>query len=165
MNFKIFYMAISAIALCTQCQTNASDKKDNGLQEVRIDDKVSNADIVRLPVTANEKFDSTRMARIKFDTNSINFGSITEGSIVKKIFKLKNVGTVPLIIADIQTTCGCTVADWSRNAIQVGASSEIQVSFNATGKEGVQDKPIRVIGNTMPSETVLTMTGTVLPRK
>jgi Protein of unknown function (DUF1573) len=147
------------------CKPNAPEKKDNGLQEVRLDDKASNADIVRLPISNDGKMDTNSMARIQFETSSYNFGTITEGSTIKQVFKFKNVGTVPLVIADIQTSCGCTVPEWQHATIAAGASSEVRVQFNSEGKEGAQEKPIRVIANTFPNETVLMLSGKVNPKK
>jgi hypothetical protein len=143
------------------CKPNTTEKKDNGLQEVRLDEKASNADIVRLPISADQNMDTTQMAKIAFEQTSYDFGEITEGGVVKHTFSFKNVGKVPLVITDMQTTCGCTVPDWNRNPIQPNATSEVSVQFNSAGKVGVQDKPIRVIANTFPSETVIKLTGTV----
>jgi Protein of unknown function (DUF1573) len=150
--------------LVAACGPKTADKKDNGLQEVRLDDKASNADIVRLPISADGKMDATNMAKIEFETASYDFGTITEGAVVKHVFKFKNVGAVPLVISDIQSSCGCTVPDWQRAPIAVGASSEVRVQFNSEGKEGAQEKPVRVIANTLPNETVLMVSGTVNPK-
>ena len=162
MNKTLIFLAFAAFS--TMACNNGSDKKDNGLQEVRLDDKVSNADIVRLPISADGKMDTTNMAKIVFTTLSHDFGSITEGEVIKHIFTFKNVGAVPLVISDIQTSCGCTVPEWQRAPIAVGASSQVRVQFNSEGKEGVQEKPIRVIANTLPNETVLMLSGKVSPK-
>jgi Protein of unknown function (DUF1573) len=162
MNKTLICLALAAFF--TMACNDTSDKKDNGLQEVRLDDKTSNADIVRLPISADGKMDTANMAKIIFETTSHNFGSITEGEVIKHVFNFKNVGTVPLVISDIQTSCGCTVPEWQRAPIAVGASSEVRVQFNSEGKNGVQEKPIRVIANTLPNETVLMLAGKVTPK-
>jgi Protein of unknown function (DUF1573) len=168
MNLKPFiFFTITCCTLVSclvSCNQNGSEKKDNGLQEIRLDDKASNADIVRLPISADGKMDSASMAKIQFETSSHDFGTITEGAVVKHVFKFKNVGAVPLVISDIQTSCGCTVPDWQRAPIAVGASSEVRVQFNSEGKTDAQEKPIRVIANTLPNETVLMLTGKVTPK-
>ena len=156
---------VAALILTVGCKPNAAEKKDNGLQEVRLDDKTSNADIVRLPVSADKPLDTASMARIVFEEKSYDFGQITEGAVVSRSFKFKNTGKVPLVIADIQTTCGCTVPDWKRSPIQPNESSEVNVRFNSEGKNGDIEKPIRVIANTVPTETVLKLTGKVEAKK
>jgi Protein of unknown function (DUF1573) len=164
MDLKILTTFSFAAILIASCQPNTAEKKDNGLQEIRLDAQTSNADIVRLPISADGKMDATNMAKIEFETTTHNFGSITEGSVIKHIFKFKNAGAVPLVIADIQTTCGCTVPDWQRAPIAVGATSEVKVQFNSEGKDGVQEKAIRVIANTLPNETTLMLSGKVMPK-
>ena len=49
MNLKALIALAFSGVLIISCKPNAAEKKDNGLQEVRLDDKASNADIVRLP--------------------------------------------------------------------------------------------------------------------
>ena len=164
MKLKIFISAAMASAFLIGCNANATENKDNGLQEVRLDDKASNADIVRLPIAADGKMDASNMAKIQFDTTSHDFGTITEGSVIKYVYKFKNMGAVPLVISDIQTSCGCTVTEWQHVPIAVGASSEVKVQFNSEGKDGVQEKPIHVIANTLPNETVLMLSGKVIPK-
>jgi hypothetical protein len=41
-----------------------TENKDNDLQEVRLDDKVSNSDIVRLPVSADRPADIVKILKI-----------------------------------------------------------------------------------------------------
>jgi hypothetical protein len=164
MNSKTFIAAMLATALIMSCKPNTAEKKENGLEEVRLDDKASNADIVRLPITSDGKMDSANMAKIVFETMSHDFGTITEGSVIKHIYKFKNTGAVPLVISDIQTSCGCTITEWQHTPIAVGASSEVKAQFNSEGKNGAQEKPIRVIANTLPNETMLMLSGKVNPK-
>ncbi len=164
MKFKTLIFSAAACSFLMACGSKNAAKKDNGLQEIRLDDKASNADIVRLPVSADGKADASNMAKMEFETTTFNFGAITEGAVVKYVFKFKNVGPVPLVISDIQTSCGCTVPDWQRAPIQAGASSEVKVQFNSEGKHGTQEKAVRVIANTLPNETVLMVSGSVNPK-
>ena len=164
MNFKTLIISAFACSFLMACGSKNVEKKDNGLQEIRLDERASNADIVRLPVSADGKADASNMAQMVFETTEFNFGTITEGAVVKHVFKFKNVGPVPLVISDIQTSCGCTVPDWQRAPIQAGASSEVKVQFNSEGKNGVQEKAVRVIANTLPNETVLMVSGSVNPK-
>lgn len=155
--FLVFLMFLGFAA----CKQGATEKKDNGLQEVRLDDKVSNADIVRLPVSADKPIDTANVPRIQLVETAYNFGEITEGALVKHNFKFKNTGKTPLIITDVQTTCGCTVPSWNKNPIQPNEVDEINVEFNSVGKEGKMDKPITIIANTFPARTEFKLIGFV----
>ena len=116
---------------------------------------------MRLPVSADKPLDTLNMAKIQLEENRYDFGEITEGGIVKHSFKFKNTGKMPLIITDVQTTCGCTVPSWNKNAIQPNAMDEIKVEFNSAGKEGNMDKPITIIANTFPVRTEFKLVGQV----
>ena len=147
------------------CKQGETEKKDNGLQEVRLDEKASNADIIRLPVSADKPTDTVNVPKIQLQESLYDFGEITEGVRVKHSFIFKNTGKMPLIITDVQTTCGCTVPDWNRNPIQPNATDEIKVQFNSEGKEGRMDKPITIIANTYPVRTEFKLVGFVKKKK
>lgn len=153
-----------ATLLIASCRQN-NDKKDNGLAEVRLDGKTSNADIVRMPVSANKPLDTSQIAKISFDETEFNFGTVKEGTIVKHTFQFKNTGHVPLLISDVRTTCGCTVPTWNKTPIAVGATDKIDVSFNTENKQNEQVKKITILANTFPSETVTAIMGIVEAKK
>lgn len=153
-----------ATLLIASCRPN-NDKKDNGLAEVRLDGKTSNADIVRMPVSANKPLDTSQIAKISFDETEFNFGTVKEGAIVKHTFLFKNTGHVPLLISDVRTTCGCTVPTWNKSPIPVGATDKIEVSFNTENKQNEQVKKITILANTFPSETVTAIMGIVEAKK
>jgi hypothetical protein len=155
---------LAAALLCTgllACKTE-TEKKDNGLAEVRLSDRVSNADIVRLPIDEKGVVDSNNMAAIRFFETEFNFGEVQQSALVKHDFKFKNSGKVPLIVTDIRTTCGCTVPEWTKSPIAPGAEDVVKVVFNTEGKEGFQEKKITIIANSLPAETELVVKGNVL---
>jgi hypothetical protein len=158
---KQYFWVFLTVFSFAACKQGTAEKKDNGLQEVRLDDKVSNADIVRLPVSADKPIDTANVPKIQLVETAYNFGEITEGTLVKHSFKFKNTGKTPLIITDVQTTCGCTVPTWNKNAIPPSQTDEISVEFNSTGKEGKMDKPITIIANTFPARTEFKLIGFV----
>ncbi len=155
--FLILTLLIGFVA----CKSREAEKKDNGLQEVRLDEKASNADIVRLPVSADKPTDTVNVPKIQLEETAFDFGEITEGIKVTHNFKFKNTGNTPLIITDVQTTCGCTVPNWNHSPIQPNATDEINVQFNSDGKEGRMEKPVTIIANTYPAKTEFKLTGFV----
>jgi hypothetical protein len=159
---KYLFCTLLAICVMVACQ---NDKKSNGLSEVRLDGKTSNADIVRMPISADKPLDTSQIAKIQFDSTEYYFGTVKEGTIVKHTFSFKNTGNAPLLIADVRTTCGCTVPTWNKNPIPVGATDKIDVSFNTENKENEQVKKITILANTFPSETVTVIMGKVEAKK
>ena len=158
---------LSVVCLLTfvffSCKPN-SDKKDTGLQEIRLDDKTRNADIIRMPVSG-EAIDSATAAKIQFEETVYDFGTVKKGDQVKHVYKYKNTGKGPLLISDIRTTCGCTVPTWNKAPIQPNENDELSINFNTEGKYDKQIKYITVVANTIPSETILTLTGMVVRKQ
>jgi hypothetical protein len=155
------FLLLAIFSLFIGCKPGNTEKKDNGLAEVRLDEKARNADIVRLPVSADKPTDTVNIPKIQLLETDYNFGEVTEGAVVKHNFKFTNTGKIPLIITDVQTTCGCTVPDWNRNPIQPNATDEIRVQFNTENKEGKQVKPITIVANTFPARTEINLVGVV----
>jgi hypothetical protein len=78
------------------------------------------------------------LKEIEFD-----FGTIPQGKPVYHYFEIKNKGTQALKLDNIQTTCGCTTPEWSKEPIKAGASTKIKVGYNAA-TEGYFEKFITV---------------------
>jgi hypothetical protein len=59
------------------------------------------------------------------------------------------------VIADVSTSCGCTVPSFPKTPVRPGEENIIKVAFNSTGKRGYQSKNIVVVANTQPNTTLL----------
>jgi hypothetical protein len=101
---------------------------------------------------------------LTLEANTHDFGTITQGDVVEKIFKFKNTGNQPLIITNIQTSCGCTTPVWPRDPIPPGGSGEIKVGFNSAGKMNKQTKVLPIISNAT-NDASITFTTTVLAKQ
>jgi hypothetical protein len=101
---------------------------------------------------------------MSFDKQQYDFGTVTEGDLVKRKFKFKNTGKEPLIIQNAQGSCGCTVPKWPREPIAPGASGEIEVEFNSDKKTGKRDQQVTITANTEPANTIIRLTGEVTPK-
>src|SRR5271154_5048949 len=92
-------------------------------------------------------------AAITWEKSSYDFEDIVQGEKVEHSFKFTNTGTEPLIITNVQVTCGCTTPKgWPRDPVAVGAKGEITVSFNSTGKHDRQNKVITIVSNAVNPE-------------
>lgn len=90
---------------------------------------------------------------IKWDNPTHDFGDIAQGDKVEYTFKFTNAGTEPLVITNVQVTCGCTTPKgWARDPIPPGGESEITLGFNSTGKYGRQKKVVTIVSNAVNSE-------------
>ncbi len=102
---------------------------------------------------------------ITFEETEFNFEDIYQGDKVEHVFTFENTGDAPLIITNVQTTCGCTATNWEREPILPGAKSSIKVSFNSAGKMGRQNKVITIISNSVAPLNQIKITTNVLPAK
>ena len=87
------------------------------------------------------------VASISFDIKEHDFGDLKQGDIVEHTFAFKNTGKAPLVLAGVQTTCGCTATKWSQQPIMPEKTGSITVQFNTAGKQGIQNKVITIKSN------------------
>lgn len=130
-------------------------------EEIDRMDMVTNSSLITNPITADEAISPDNAAKIEFEEEVFDFGSIVEGESVEHVFKFKNTGKNPLIINLAQGSCGCTVPEWPRDPILPGKGGEIKVKFNSKGKQGEQDKSVTISANTIPNKTKIYVVGNV----
>lgn len=104
-------------------------------------------------------------SRITFEKLQHNFGTFKEELGSQSVsFNFKNDGAVPLILNNVQASCGCTTPEWTREPIAPGAKGTIKVSYDPRNRPGVFNKTIRVSSNAENADVVLTILGEVTPR-
>lgn len=91
--------------------------------------------------------DSSGVPVLSFDTLAHNFGTILEGERVVCYFDYENSGGGSLVIREIETTCGCTTPEWSREPLLRGERNSLQIVFDATRRSGLQLKQVTVHSN------------------
>jgi len=106
--------------------------------------------------------DSTAKAKIVFETMVHDFSVINYGGDGNCVFKFKNEGTAPLILSNVQASCGCTTPSWTREPVMPGVSGEIKVHYD-TNRVGSFSKSITVTSNAENSPIVLRISGEVKP--
>tara|TARA_Y100000589_G_scaffold287886_1_gene288947 strand:- start:719 stop:1090 length:372 start_codon:yes stop_codon:yes gene_type:complete len=100
-------------------------------------------------------------AKIKFESLEINYGEISKGDNGVRIFKFTNIGSKPLIIDKVYSSCGCTIPKKPSSPIDPGQDDEIQVKYD-TNRVGPIRKTITVLSNAINSPTIsLKITGNV----
>lgn len=104
-------------------------------------------------------------ASIKWLANKHDFGDIQEGQKITFSYTYENTGKVPLILSNVNTTCGCTASEWSRDPLLPGQKGKVTITFDSKGKVGRQNKVITVISNSDSMESQLFLSGSVVPAK
>ena len=74
---------------------------------------------------------------------AFDFGKIPQGRPVTHVFELVNKSNSPIVLENVQASCGCTTPEWSRDPVQPGAVTLIKVGYNAAA-EGAFNKNVTV---------------------
>tara|TARA_R110002020_G_scaffold445961_1_gene658013 strand:- start:94395 stop:94826 length:432 start_codon:yes stop_codon:yes gene_type:complete len=101
-----------------------------------------------------------KTAKIKFKSDTVDYGEIEKGSDGVRVFEFTNTGDAPLIISKVSSSCGCTIPKKPDGPILPGAKGEIQVKYD-TNRVGPIRKAITVISNADVPTTVLKIKGEV----
>ena len=92
-----------------------------------------------------------------------DFGDIKQGEKVSHIFVLTNSGGDLLTIKNVKASCGCTAALPEKNELAPGESTNLNVTFNSTGRLGKQKKIIRIESNDPDNpQVIVTIKGNVV---
>lgn len=104
--------------------------------------------------------------KASFVTSTHDFGEISEnGGSVSCEFRVKNIGSKPLLINNVQASCGCTTPDWTKKPILPGEEGMIKATYNPLGRPGDFNKAVTVFTNDETKRYVLRIVGKVAPRQ
>ena len=157
--------ALTGLLLLTACGDSAEPIGGNSTDyDEYIEDDITKADgAVRSPIKSERVVDPAMLAAIEFEQEEQDFGTITEGTQVERLYRFKNVGPKPLVIETVNVTCGCTVPEYPRDPIPPGGTGEITLKFNSSNKKGDIRRTLNVVANTWPTTTPFKIKGFVAP--
>jgi Protein of unknown function (DUF1573) len=108
------------------------------------------------------QIDTANYTTIEWEDTLRNFGTVKEGDSVFIKFRFKNTGDKVLFLTNVQSSCGCTVADYPQNAILPGKGGEVVAIYNSRNHPGYIHKTITVTANTSNKiKHLLSFTGNV----
>jgi hypothetical protein len=180
---KIYFFMIAGLVFLSGCkqEDNASAKIDANAQEIAPASPDAVAPVAtpvaqptQQPTTtatttnpnAQQTTTTTTMPPAKttnmvFNKKEHDFGEIKQGDKVNYTFTFKNTGSNDLSITSAQGSCGCTVPEYDKNPIKPGKSGKMKVSFDSSGKTGVQTKTVTVRANTPTGYETLNIKATI----
>ncbi|MBI3794366.1 MAG: DUF1573 domain-containing protein [Nitrospinae bacterium] len=89
-------------------------------------------------------FQQGEKGKLAFEETFFNFGTVTEGDVIKHTFKFRNEGAGPVWITGTKTSCGCTTAAAALRKYEPGESGEMEVTIDTKGKKGSTNKTVEV---------------------
>ena len=123
---KYLLIPLTMLIAITACQSNSANEN----------------------VSKKEK-DTANFTSIRWIDSLKNIDTVLPGTTAKISFRFLNSGDKPLYVLDAKPGCGCTIADYPKNAILPGKEGIIKAEYNIH-KDGQGDfrKNIRVTTNT-----------------
>lgn len=97
-----------------------------------------------------------------FETETLDYGTIVQGSDRDRYFVLTNSGNEPLIISTCKGSCGCTVPVCPKEPVLPGQTTEIKVAYD-TNRLGQFTKTVTISANTADATKVIKIKGNVIP--
>jgi hypothetical protein len=87
-------------------------------------------------------------AQIEFEEKAHDFGDVLESArFITHRFSFKNTGNKDLFINTVQTSCGCTTPEWTRDTIHPGQKGYVDARYETTGRIGSFQKSVTVYSN------------------
>ncbi len=140
------------IAIWLFAATEGAAAQDLRAQQARLDS------MLRAEASAGDR-------RMAFDSTEIDAGTMSEDDTPRGYtFRWRNLTGKPLVITRVQTTCGCTRAEYPKSPVAAGQESGIVVKYNPQGRPGSFRRKIYVytqLSKTQPT-AVLTLSGNVV---
>lgn len=108
----------------------------------------------------NENIIPGQLTMIEFDQDCKSVGTIKYSDSKTTVFKIKNTGTNPLTISNIQSFCECTEVGWDKQPILPGETGEIRITLKPNFVGGFI-KAVEVSCNTLQQPYYLRVAGAV----
>ena len=102
-----------------------------------------------------------KVAKIEFESETIDYGTIEKGSDGVRVFKFRNTGDAPLIVSNVKSSCGCTIPKKPTEPILPGENGEIEVKYDTNRVNPIR-KTITVTSNAETQTVALKIKGTVI---
>jgi hypothetical protein len=100
---------------------------------------------------------------LSFEKQEHDFGTIKQGDKVTYEFKFKNTGQADLLISDAKGSCGCTVPEYPKTPIMPGEDGKLKVSFDSSGKSGLNTKSVTITCNTKENNKIINIKANIEP--
>jgi len=128
--------------------------------------------VIALSVNAQKKTNATKSDEFtikadpnagifKFETETVDYGTIVQNSDGTRTLKFTNVGKSPIIISKAKGSCGCTVPSWPKKPIMPGETAEIGVKYT-TNKLGRISRSITLHSNASEKTKIIRISGNVI---
>ena len=93
--------------------------------------------------TQTQATNQTQEKKYAWDETTHDFGKLMQNDKAVATFTVKNNGATPLIITTAKSSCGCTVAEYTKEPIKPGETGIVKATYN-TSRIGTFNKSVTV---------------------
>ena len=90
----------------------------------------------------------------------MDLGEIKKGETTEVVVKFTNKGETPLIITNVDASCGCIRSEWDRKPVLKNEEGQIRLSYY-TDNQGYISKRVMIFSNGVKSPVAITLKGTI----
>ncbi|MDR3679999.1 MAG: DUF1573 domain-containing protein [Flavipsychrobacter sp.] len=90
-------------------------------------------------------------------SDTYDFGDVAEGPEAVHEFVFVNTGNMPLIINSASASCGCTVAEWTKDPVLPGKKGMVTVKYTTDGRVGPFKKDVFIKSNAKGLQSTFTV--------
>jgi Protein of unknown function (DUF1573) len=103
--------------------------------------------LVTTPGRAQDEPEPAGEPRIHLDEKLFDFGEVIQGSTFSVDLPIHNRGTADLLIRQVDTSCGCTGSEYTREPIPPGGAGRLRLEFDSTDRAGMQNVIVQIYTN------------------
>lgn len=101
--------------------------------------------------------------RLRLAQKVLDIGDVPYGESKCDTMWFENVGNEPLVVQDVFTSCGCTVADYSHEPVAPDSTGYIAITFRSKGRAAAPfQKEIRIKSNARNFREIFYIKGNVV---
>ena len=100
---------------------------------------------------------------IKWNETRHDFGQLELNKPGTVVFTFKNTGDKPVVISAARSSCGCTVAEYTKEPVKPGEEGQVKATYNSA-REGDFSKTVSVTFDGITDPVILSLKGTVKPK-
>ncbi|MDR1102927.1 MAG: DUF1573 domain-containing protein [Tannerella sp.] len=116
------------------------------------------------PQDGKAETEGTPVATLPESTH--DFGLVEEeAGFASHVFEVKNTGDAPLLITHVQSSCGCTQPQWTKEPVPPGKSGYVEIAFDPVNRPGPFQKNVTIFTNDKRPRLRLTIKGDVVPKR
>jgi len=121
--------------------------------------------IILIVVMGIYNLQAQNSAPFSFEKTTHDFGRVKEdGGKIRYTFKFKNNGKQPIIIKNVESSCGCTTPEWSKTPVLPGKEGFVSAEYDPIDRPGSFNKQITVFNNITAQPIVLEIRGDVIAK-